>query len=109
MDGDEDEEREREGEGRRRRRESVPKPLNKIKALLQTHLISIVELISSSSSAHEGSGKPEWSLTRLWLPAYHLIRLLTWITKAAAFSKSILMLLSTTPVINEVCESNQHE
>lgn len=48
-------EKEREKKGRRRRRESVPKPLNEIKAPYKTPLISIVELISSSTSALVGS------------------------------------------------------
>lgn len=47
--------RERERKGRRRRRESVPKPLNEIKAPYKTPLISSVELISSSFSALVGS------------------------------------------------------
>lgn len=47
--------KERERKGRRRRRESVPKPLNEIRAQYRIPLISIVEIISSSSSALMGS------------------------------------------------------
>ncbi len=58
-----DSDKKKEGDGagewerkrRGRRRESVPKPLNEIKAPHKTPLISIVELISSSSSALVGS------------------------------------------------------
>lgn len=47
--------KERERRGRRRRWESVPKPLNEIRAQYRIPLISIVEIISSSSSALMGS------------------------------------------------------
>lgn len=53
--GNREREEKREEEGRRRRRESVPKPLNEIKAPYKTPLISIVELISSSTSALVGA------------------------------------------------------
>lgn len=46
--------RERGGEGGGSR-ESVPKPLNEIRAQYRIPLISIVEIISSSSSALMGS------------------------------------------------------
>lgn len=54
--------KERERKGRRRRRESVPKPLNEIRAQYRIPLISIVEIISSSSSALMGS----WNLNSVF-------------------------------------------